>query len=105
MNEQRNLESISAPVTGASSGIGRATAEEPGRHGAEVVVHDLDPTRGSAMVDTITAEGGKARFVAVDFSDPAQLDDVAEPAGPADILVNNAGISWFGPTAELDAAT
>jgi NAD(P)-dependent dehydrogenase (short-subunit alcohol dehydrogenase family) len=60
MNQQRDLEGISALVTGASSGIGRAAAEELGRHGAEVVAHGRDVTRGSAVVDTITAEGGES---------------------------------------------
>ena len=105
MNEQRDLEGISALVTGATSGIGRAAAEELGRHGAEVIVHGRDAARGSAVVDTITAEGGKARFVAADLSDPAQLDHLVEQAGPVDVLVNNAGFSWFGPTADLDVAT
>jgi NAD(P)-dependent dehydrogenase (short-subunit alcohol dehydrogenase family) len=105
MNEQRDLEGISALVTGASSGIGKAAAEELGRHGAEVIVHGRDAVRGSAVVDTITTEGGKARFVAADLSDLAQLDHLVEQAGPVDVLVNNAGFSWFGPTADLDAAT
>jgi NAD(P)-dependent dehydrogenase (short-subunit alcohol dehydrogenase family) len=105
MNQQRDLEGISALVTGASSGIGRAAAEELGRHGAEVVVHGRDVARGSAVVDTIVAEGGKARFVAADLSDPAQLDHLADQAGMVEVLVNNAGFSWFGPTAELDVAT
>jgi len=105
MNQQRDLEGISALVTGASSGIGRAAAEELGRQGAEVVVHGRDAARGSAVADTITAEGGKARFVAADLTDPAQLDDLVDQAGPVDVLVNNAGFSWFGPTAELDVAT
>jgi NAD(P)-dependent dehydrogenase (short-subunit alcohol dehydrogenase family) len=70
MNGQRDLEGISALVTGATSGIGQAAAEELSRHGAEVVVHGRDPGRGQAVVDTITAEGGKARFVAADLSDP-----------------------------------
>ena len=65
MNQQRDLEGISALVTGASSGIGRAAAEELGRHGAEVVVHGRDVARGSAVVDTITAEGGKATLAAM----------------------------------------
>src|SRR6266851_8433354 len=68
MNRQCDLEGISALVTGASSGIGRAAAEELGRHGAEVVVHGRDAARGSAVVDTITGEGGKARFVAADLT-------------------------------------
>ena len=105
MNQQRDLEGISALVTGASSGIGRAAAEELGRQGAEVVVHGRDAARGSAVADTITAEGGKARFVAADLTDPDQLDDLVDRAGPVDVLVNNAGFSWFGPTGDLDVAT
>ena len=105
MSEQRDLEDLSALVTGATSGIGRATAEELGRHGAEVIVHGRNPVRGSAVVSAITAGGGTARFVAADLSDLAQLDDLAGHAGTVDVLVNNAGFSWFGPTAELDMAT
>src|SRR6266702_6321136 len=105
MTEKRDLEGVSALVTGATSGIGKATAEELGRHGAEVVVHGRDADRGFAVVGTITAQGGKARFVAADLSDPAQLDHLVEQAGAVDVLVNNAGFSWFGPTADLDVAT
>ena len=105
MNEQRDLEGIVALVTGATSGIGRAAAEELGRHGAELIVHGRDPGRGAAVVDTITTQGSKARFVAADLSDPAQLDHLVEQAGAVDVLVNNAGFSWFGPTADLDVAT
>ena len=105
MNEQRDLEGISALVTGATSGIGRAAAEELGRHGAEVIVHGRDADRGSAVVDAITAEGGKARFVAADLSHPDGVDDLVQQAGAVDVLVNNAGFSWNGPTAELDVAT
>ena len=78
MNQQRDLEGISALVTGASSGIGRAAAEELGRHGAEVIAQGRDVARGSVVVGTITAEGGKARFVADDLTDLNQL------AGPVD---------------------
>jgi NAD(P)-dependent dehydrogenase (short-subunit alcohol dehydrogenase family) len=105
MNQQRDLEGISALVTGASSGIGRAAAEELGRRGAEVVVHGRNAARGSAVVETITAEGGKARFIGADLSDAVQLEDLADQAGMVDVLVNNAGFSWFGPTADLDVAT
>jgi NAD(P)-dependent dehydrogenase (short-subunit alcohol dehydrogenase family) len=105
MSDQRDLEGLSALVTGATSGIGRAAAEELGRHGAEIVVHGRDADRGSAVVDTITAEGGKARFVAADLLDPVQVDHLADQAGAVDVLVNNAGFSWFGPAADLDVAT
>jgi NAD(P)-dependent dehydrogenase (short-subunit alcohol dehydrogenase family) len=105
MNEQRDLEGLSALVTGATSGIGRAAAQALARHGAEVIVHGRDLGRGGAVVDAITADGGKARLAAADLSDPAQLDELAEQAGAVDILVNNAGISWFGPTEDLEVAT
>ncbi len=105
MNEHRDLEGLSALVTGATAGIGRAVAERLARNGAELIVHGRDTARGSAVVDAITAEGGKARFVAADLSDPAQLEHTAEQAGSADVLVNNAGFSWFGPTADIDVAT
>src|ERR1700727_1056667 len=102
MNEQRALEGLSALVTGATSGIGKAAAEQLAWQGAETIVHGRDAARGAAVVEAITAEGGKARFAAADLSDPAQLDELAEQVGAVDILVNNAGISWFGPTGELD---
>jgi NAD(P)-dependent dehydrogenase (short-subunit alcohol dehydrogenase family) len=105
MKSRPDLEGLGALVTGATSGIGRAVAERLARDGAELVVAGRDGARGSAVVDAISADGGKARFVAADLSDPAQLDDLVERAGPVDILVNNAGFSWFGPTAGLDVAT
>src|SRR5260370_24688914 len=105
MGEQRDLEGLSALVTGATSGIGRAVAERLAGRGAEVIVHGRDAVRGSAVVDTITAEGGKARFVAADLSDPAQLDDLAEQVGVVCGPVNNAGVSSVGPTAALHVAT
>ena len=105
MDEQRDLEGLSALVTGATSGIGQAAAQELGRRGAEVIVHGRDLARGAAVVETITNEGGKARFIAADLGDPAQLADLVEQAGAVDILVNNAGITWYGPTADLDVAT
>jgi NAD(P)-dependent dehydrogenase (short-subunit alcohol dehydrogenase family) len=100
-----DLEGLTALVTGATSGIGKAIAEELGRHGAEVVVHGRDAARGKIAVDAITAEGGKARFVAANLSDPAELDGLVRQVGAVDILVNNAGISWFGPTEKLDVET
>ena len=105
MSDQRDLEGLYALVTGATSGIGRAVAEQLAGYGAEVIVHGRDAARGGAVVDGIAAAGGKARFVAADLTQPAELDSLVEQAGQVDILVNNAGTAWFGPTAELDVAT
>ena len=105
MNEERDLEGMSALVTGATSGIGKAVAEKLAPHGAEVIVHGRDVVRGEAVLDSITSEGGKARFVAADLSDPAGIEELVQQVGSVDVLVNNAGFSWFGPTMDLDVAT
>jgi NAD(P)-dependent dehydrogenase (short-subunit alcohol dehydrogenase family) len=105
MKGQRDLEGLRALVTGATSGIGKAVAEELGRQGAEVVVHGRNAVRGQAVVDAISREGGKAHFVAADLADPVELNNLVEQVGSIDVLVNNAGFSWFGPTADLDVAT
>jgi NAD(P)-dependent dehydrogenase (short-subunit alcohol dehydrogenase family) len=57
MNDHRDLEGVYALVTGATSGIRRATAGALVRHGAEVVVHGRNAERGGAVVDAITAGG------------------------------------------------
>ena len=105
MSEQRDLGGLSALVTGATSGIGKAAADRLADHGAEVIVHGRAAARGEAVVAGVIARGGKARFVAADLNDPAQIADLAEHVGAVDVLVNNAGIAWFGPTDQLDVAT
>jgi NAD(P)-dependent dehydrogenase (short-subunit alcohol dehydrogenase family) len=100
--QHRDLDGQKALVTGATSGIGRAIALQLARDGAEVIVHGRDAGRGVETVTAIEAGGGRARFVAADLSDPADLRRLAEDAGDIDILVNNAGFSVFGPTANLE---
>jgi len=102
-SSRKTLEGQKALVTGATSGIGRAIALRLARDGAEVVVHGRDAGRGMTVVDAITAEGGRARFVAADVGDAGAVTRLAEEAGDVDILVNNAGFSWFGPTPDLGA--
>ena len=89
MDGQRDLEGLSILITGATSGLGRAVAEEVGRRGADVIVHGRDAGRGGAVVGAITADGGKARFVAADLSDPAGPGDLARQAGLVDVLVTS----------------
>ena len=83
-----------AIVTGAASGIGRATARLLAREGARVVVADIDAPGGEATVQAIQAAGGEADFVAVDVSSAGQVAALVSRAverfGRLDVLHNNA---------------
>ena len=105
LTEHDDLREHKALVTGATSGIGRAIAVQFGRMGAEVLVHGRATTRGGQVVEEIERVGGRARFVAADLSDPADLQRLLEDVGDVDLLVNSAGFSWFGPSADLDVDT
>src|ERR1700757_4078054 len=101
----QNLEGKVALVTGATSGIGQATALQLAAQGATVIVHGRDVGRGAAVVKEIESAGGSARFVGADLSQPAEALRLATELGDVDILVNNAGFAWFGPTEKLAANT
>ena len=98
----RNFDNEKALVTGATSGIGRAIAVQLGREGADVIVHGRDAARGAKVVEEIREAGGKARFLAADLGNAANVRALAADAGAVDILVNNAGVAVFGPTAKLE---
>jgi NAD(P)-dependent dehydrogenase (short-subunit alcohol dehydrogenase family) len=98
-----DLTGSTALVTGATSGIGRASAVQLAAQGAEVIVHGRDAARGAEVVAQIQANGGTARFIAANLSDPAGAAALAAEAGAVDILINNAGFAWFGATSELSA--
>ena len=90
-----------AIVTGAASGMGRATALLLASEGAKVAVTDLDP----AACEAVAAEAGSnARAFALDVADGEAIKrtvaDIAAHFGGIDILINNAGVSSFAP---LDA--
>jgi NAD(P)-dependent dehydrogenase (short-subunit alcohol dehydrogenase family) len=95
-----NFDSATVLVTGATSGIGQATAERFGRLGAQVIVSGRDRARGETVVKTIQEAGGYARFVQADLGDSDDVLHLAREAGEVDVLVNNAGGSPFGGTAE-----
>ncbi|HEY2314932.1 MAG TPA: SDR family oxidoreductase [Streptosporangiaceae bacterium] len=94
-----------ALVTGATSGLGRAIAQQLGRDGLDVIVHGRDAGRGRQVADSIEQAGGSASFAVADISEPAAIERLAAEAGEIDVLVNNAGMSWFGATADLKADT
>ena len=98
--------SLTALVTGGTSGIGRAVANKLAQLRTHVVVVGRNPERGEKTVAEIRKAGSKADFVASNLRDAASARAVARKAvelgnGKLDILINNAGIFTFGPTHEV----
>jgi 3-oxoacyl-[acyl-carrier protein] reductase len=96
-----------AIVTGAGTGIGRATAQLLAQRGARVVAAGLQPDKLQETVAAITSAGGEAIAVEADVSDPEAIEQVASAAQHAfdgtDVLVNNAAVYPIGPWHEMEA--
>jgi short-subunit dehydrogenase len=92
-------------ITGASSGIGLATAEAAFRRGAKLVLAARSEGTLQALVETIRTEGGQAIYVPTDVAESAQLEAVADAAittfGRIDSWVNNAAVSIYGRLDEV----
>ncbi len=101
----KTLEKKVAIITGAASGIGRATAELFAREGAKVVVSDIDISLGQEVVNGIRQAGGEAVFIKADSSSPEENEALVKATvnqyGALHIAVNNAGIGGpLSPTGD-----
>ena len=97
----RSVEGHVVLITGAGSGIGRATAHLFADQGSQVAVTDIEPQRVERVVDEINQSGGTARGWELDVTDETEITNVVEEVSTwgfennnaIDVLVNNAGVS------------
>ena len=101
LNLSRSVAGKTVLVTGAASGMGRATAQVFAAEGANVAVTDLPGPALEQVAADLAAQGHSTKAWALDVSDHAAIrqvvDDVAATFGGLDAVVNNAGISAFCP--------
>jgi NAD(P)-dependent dehydrogenase (short-subunit alcohol dehydrogenase family) len=91
-------------VTGAGSGIGRATASNAAAIGLTVAAWDVNTDGVAQTVRDIEAAGGRATAITADVTSDAQVASALDASGAARYLVNNAGPASGGPPLEFDEA-
>ena len=93
-------------ITGAGSGIGKASALLFAQQGATVIVNDISSDKGYETVNEIVEQGGKAQFIHADVTDAtevkAMVESIINSHGKIDVLFNNAGISGVGAIHEIE---
>jgi 3-hydroxybutyrate dehydrogenase len=106
LNGMVDLNGRVALVTGAGSGIGRATARALAEAGAAVAAADLRSDAAAGTVDSISGTGGRAVSLAGDVSDRGAargwVEETRRRLGRLDILINNAGLQHVSPVHEFD---
>ena len=100
-NINNNIEGKVVVITGASSGLGEATARLLSAQGATIVLGARRVDRIQAVADELTNSGGKALAVATDVTDPDQVKALVDAAvqtyGRIDVMINNAGLMPHSP--------
>jgi clavulanate-9-aldehyde reducatase len=108
MNHRADLSGRVAAITGASSGIGEATALTLARAGAAVALAARRTDRIKELAEKIEADGGRALAIETDVGDEQQanafISETKEELGRLDILVNNAGVMLLGPVIGADTS-
>jgi 3-oxoacyl-[acyl-carrier protein] reductase len=98
---ERSVKGRGVLITGAASGMGRATAHVFAQEGAQVAVTDINEAGVTSVVDEIKSEGGSAHGWRLDVLDHADIKrvvaEIAARFGRLDIIVNNAGFGAFHP--------
>ena len=100
-----DLDGAVAVLTGAGSGVGRATALSLASRGTHVVVSDLDGDRAEQTATLVAADGGEALGVRVDVAKQDDLEELRDQClerfGRVDVVVNNVGVLAMGPPESL----
>ncbi len=97
----KRLDGKTVLVTGASAGIGRATALALAAEGASVIATARREPALRALAEDIAGAGGSVRWIAGDIDEEAFIQTLAGEAASVDILVNNAGILNYAPLLEM----
>lgn len=103
--KQKQVKDQVIVITGASSGIGLATAKEAASRGARVVLNSRDPVDLSRAIEEIREDGGVATMYVGDVADRSAMEGLADAAIAAyrriDTWINNAGVSIYGEITEV----
>lgn len=104
-NHPQKWQNKIAVITGASSGIGAATARKLANQGMKVILVARRKERLVQLVDEIQRMGHQAEFILADLSSETErkrvFSIVNEKYGQADVLVNNAGLGWYGYSTDM----
>jgi 3-oxoacyl-[acyl-carrier protein] reductase len=102
----RTVKGRAVLITGAASGMGRATAQVFADEGALVAITDVNEAGVAHVVEEVATSGGTAHGWRLDVCDVAEIkrvvDEVAARFGRLDVLVNNAGFGGFSPLGDAD---